>query len=125
MQNFSPESILNNIEPTSATTVLKHSISATSNTNASWEQLTCTNFVGILICRGRFGHFPWSKIDANFLDVEPNKIWRNGISFSTGKKDCNKSSRFEPFLATMKPVSSFNERVRQGMFHRSTPRSQK
>ena len=40
------------------------------NTTASWDKLTCTDYVDFGKCQDRFGQFSWSKNDSNNLDVK-------------------------------------------------------
>ena len=40
------------------------------NTTASWDKLTCTDYVDFGKCQDRFGRLSWSKNDSNYLDVK-------------------------------------------------------
>ena len=61
--------IVGNNSPLSATIVLSRSPMA-YNTTASQDLLTCTNFVDFAKCEARFGHFSWSELDSNELEVK-------------------------------------------------------
>ena len=40
------------------------------NTTASLDKLTCSDYVDVGKCQGRFGQFFWSKNDSNYLDMK-------------------------------------------------------
>ena len=65
-----------------ATSILSDSPMA-YNTSASFDKLTCTDYVDFGKCQGRFGRLSWSKNDSNYLDVKLNVF----------KKDDNKEFR--------------------------------
>ena len=66
----------------SATSILSRSPMA-YNTTASFEKLTCTNFVDSGKCQDKFGRFSWSKDDSNNLDIKPKVFKREDKNAET------------------------------------------
>ena len=69
LQNFSLAFFHKNKSLLSATSILFRS-RMTYNTTASFDKLTCTDYVDFGKCQDRFGQFSWSKNDSNYLDVK-------------------------------------------------------
>ena len=78
LQNHSSTSFPKNKSLLSATSLLSHSPLG-YNTTASFNKLTCTDYVDFGKCQDRFGQFFWSKNDSNYLEV---KVFKKN-----GKKD--------------------------------------
>ena len=96
----------------SATTILYRSPMA-YNTTASYDKLTCTDYVEFRKCQDSFGQFSWSKNRSTCLDVklkvfkkDDNKEFRVVQNPSTGEVHFNqfKRSRNQPVNAAEKPV---------------------
>ena len=47
------------------------------NTSASFDKLTCSDYVDFGKCQHRFGRFSWSKNDSNYLDVKHKVFWKD------------------------------------------------
>ena len=70
------------------------------NTTASLDKLTCTDYVAFGKCQDRFGWFPWSKNDSNYLDVklkvfrkDDKKEFRLVQNLTMGEADFNQFMR--------------------------------
>ena len=68
-----------------------------SNTTASLDKLIRTNYVNFGKCQDRFGRFPWTKNDSNYLDIKLKVFKRQDKyaefqlrqNFSMGEADFN------------------------------------
>ena len=69
LQNHSLTSMLENNSLLSAASILSPSPIA-YNTTSSLDKQICTDFADFGKCQDTFGHFSWSKIHSNFLDVK-------------------------------------------------------
>ena len=83
----------------SATSILSCSPMA-YNTTASFDNLTCTDYVDFGKCQDRFGQFSWSKNDSNYLGVklkvfkkDDNKEFRLVQNLTMGEADFNQFMR--------------------------------
>ena len=69
LQNHSLIFIHKSFSLLSATSIPSRSPMA-SNTTASLDKLTCTDYVDFGKCQDRFGRFSWSNNDSSYLDVK-------------------------------------------------------
>ena len=76
------------------------------STTASFDKLTCTDYVDFGKCRDRFGRFSWSKNDSNYLDVklkvfrkDDKKEFRLVQNLTMGEADFNQFMRLRNQLA--------------------------
>ena len=76
LQNHSLTFVHKNKSLSSATSFLSRSPMA-YNTTASSVKLTCTDYVDFGNAQDRFGRFPWSKKDSNYLVVKL-KVFQKG-----------------------------------------------
>ena len=76
LQNHSLTFLHKNKSVFSATSILSRSHMA-YNTTASFDKLTCTDYVDFGKCQDRFGQFSWSKNDCNYLEVKL-KVFKKG-----------------------------------------------
>ena len=70
------------------------------NTTASFDKVTCTNYMDFGKCQDRFGRFSWSKNDSNYLEIkvkvfkkDDNKEFRLVQSLTKGEADFNQFMR--------------------------------
>ena len=70
------------------------------NTTASFDKLTCTDYVDFGKCQDRFRQFSWSKNDSNYLDVklkvfrkDDKKEFRLAQNLTMGEADFNQFMR--------------------------------
>ena len=75
------------------------------NTTASFDKLTCTDYVDCGKCQDKFGRFSWSKNDSNYLDVKINvfrkddkKEFRLVQNLTVGEADFNQFMRLRSQL---------------------------
>ena len=99
LQNHSLTFIHKSQSLLSATSILSRSPMA-YNTTASFDKLTCTDYVDFGKCQDRFGKFSWSKNDSNYLDVklkvfkkDDNKEFRLVQNLTMGEADFNQFMR--------------------------------
>ena len=78
-----------------------------NNTTASLDKLNCTNYVDFGKCQDRFGRFPWSKNDSNYLDVklkvfrkDDKKQFRLVQNLTMGEANFNQFMRLRNQLVT-------------------------
>ena len=71
------------------------------DTTATLKKLVCTDYMDFGKCQERFGQFPWTEIDSNYLDIklkvfkreDKNAEFRLGQNLSMGKADFNQFIR--------------------------------
>ena len=76
LQNHSLLSFHKNKSLPSATSIISRSPVA-YHTTASFDKLTCTDYVDFGNCQDRFGRLFWSKNDSNYLDVKLKVLKRS------------------------------------------------
>ena len=103
LQNHSLTFFHTNKSFPSATSILFCSPVA-SNTTASLDKLTCTDYVDFGKCQDRFGRFSWSNNDSNYLDVklkvfkkDDNEEFRLVQNLTMGEADFNQFMRTRSF----------------------------